>query len=65
FFFLNRSPESHLDFDLDLAVEQSNENPVFYVQYAHARISSILRQGQEVGVRLPSAAEVDLDLLVH
>lgn len=65
FFFLNRSPESHLDFDLDLAVQQSNENPVFYVQYAHARISSILRQGQEMGVFLPRADQVDLDLLVH
>ncbi|HCX64579.1 MAG TPA: arginine--tRNA ligase, partial [Eubacteriaceae bacterium] len=47
FFFNLRSPESHFDFDLDLAVEQSNDNPVFYVQYAHARISSILRQGGE------------------
>lgn len=65
FFFLNRSPESHLDFDLDLAVEQSNENPVFYVQYAHARISSILRQGREMGVSLPSSTEVDLSLLAH
>ncbi|MCL5046788.1 MAG: arginine--tRNA ligase, partial [Actinobacteria bacterium] len=44
FFFLMRSADSHLDFDLDLAKLQSNENPVFYVQYAHARISSILRQ---------------------
>jgi arginyl-tRNA synthetase len=44
FFFNYRSPDSHLEFDLDLAVEQSNENPVFYVQYAHARICSILRQ---------------------
>ncbi len=44
FFFLMRSPESHLDFDLDLARLQSNENPVYYVQYAHARIASIFRQ---------------------
>jgi len=44
FFFNLRSPESHLDFDLDLAVEESNENPVFYVQYAYARICSILKQ---------------------
>ncbi len=44
FFFNLRSPDSHLDFDLDLAVEESNENPVFYVQYAYARICSILRQ---------------------
>ncbi|QSX08153.1 arginine--tRNA ligase [Alkalibacter rhizosphaerae] len=47
FFFNLRAPESHFDFDLDLAVEQSNENPVFYVQYAHARICSILRQMEE------------------
>ena len=65
FFFLHRSPESHLDFDLDLAVEQSNENPVFYVQYAHARILSILRQGREMGVELPRAENVDLGLLTH
>lgn len=65
FFFLNRSPESHLDFDLDLAVEQSSENPVFYVQYAHARISSILRQGKEMGISLPSSADVELALLGH
>lgn len=65
FFFLHRSPESHLDFDLNLAVEQSSENPVFYVQYAHARISSILRQGQEMGIEVPTCAEADLTLLTH
>ena len=43
-FFLMRSPDSHLDFDMDLARSQSNENPVFYVQYAYARICSIFRQ---------------------
>jgi arginyl-tRNA synthetase len=47
FFLLSRSAESQMDFDLDLAVEQSNENPVYYIQYAHARISSILRLAQE------------------
>lgn len=47
FFFNLRSPDSHFDFDLDLAIEQSNDNPVFYVQYAHARICSILRQMDE------------------
>jgi arginyl-tRNA synthetase len=47
FFFLMRSPESHLDFDLDLARLQSNENPVYYVQYAHARIASIFRQASQ------------------
>lgn len=49
FLFNMRSPDSHLDFDMDLAIEQSNENPVFYVQYAHARICSILRQMEEDG----------------
>lgn len=43
-YFLMRSPESHLDFDLDLAKKETAENPVFYVQYAHARISSLFRQ---------------------
>ncbi|WP_025270096.1 arginine--tRNA ligase [Hippea sp. KM1] len=47
FMFLSRSIDSHLDFDLDLAKKQSNENPVYYVQYAHARISSILEQLNE------------------
>lgn len=52
FFFLQRACESHLDFDLDLAKVQGNENPVFYVQYAHARIASILRQAKELGYNL-------------
>ena len=47
FFFNLRSPDSHFDFDLDLAMEQSSDNPVFYVQYAHARICSIIRQMAE------------------
>jgi arginyl-tRNA synthetase len=49
FFFLMRAPSSHLDFDLDLARLQSNENPVYYVQYAHARIASIFRQARQEG----------------
>ncbi len=53
FFFLMRSPESHLDFDMDLARLQSNENPVFYVQYAHARIASIFRQARQEGFSGP------------
>lgn len=65
FFFLMRSLESHLDFDMDLAVEQSSENPVYYVQYAHARICSILRQAEEAGVSVPSTADVDLNLLAE
>src|SRR4029077_13527174 len=47
FFFLMRSTSAHLDFDLDLAKQQNDENPAFYVQYAHARIASILRYGAE------------------
>jgi len=47
FFFNLRSPDSHFDFDLGLAIEQSSDNPVFYVQYAHARICSIIRQMEE------------------
>ena len=44
-----RSPDTHLNFDLDLAKETSDTNPVFYLQYAHARICSILRKAEEVG----------------
>jgi arginyl-tRNA synthetase len=47
YFFAMRSADTHMDFDLDLAVSQSNDNPVYYSQYAHARICSILRQGAE------------------
>lgn len=50
YFFAMRSADTHMDFDLDLAVSQSNENPVYYAQYAHARICSILRQGEEQGL---------------
>ena len=48
--FLMRRSDSHLDFDLDVAKKQSNENPVYYVQYAHARICSILRMAQDRGI---------------
>lgn len=51
FIFLTRKADSHLDFDLDTAREQSSENPVFYVQYAFARISSLFRQAEEKGVK--------------
>jgi len=47
YFFINRAPESHLVFDLELAVEQSSKNPVYYVQYGHARLASILRKAAE------------------
>jgi arginyl-tRNA synthetase len=60
FFFVMRSIDSQLDFDLTLATEKSNDNPVFYVQYAHARICSILKQMQEVGVRLEGTDKYDL-----
>lgn len=63
FFFVMRSADSQMDFDLDLAKSESSENPVYYVQYAHARICSILRQAAEQGVELPELAEVDLALL--
>lgn len=63
FFFLMRSADSPMDFDLDLAQLQGNENPVFYVQYAHARIASLLRQAQEVGAVVPAAAATELGLL--
>src|SRR5690606_12070843 len=61
--FTSRSMDSHLDFDMDLAVATSNENPVFYVQYAHARICSVFRQAQEQGVAIPAVDDVKLDEL--
>lgn len=63
FFFNLKSSGSHLDFDLDLAVKQSNDNPVFYVQYAHARICSLLRKLAEEGITGKPIYEVDLTLL--
>lgn len=62
FFFIMRSPDSALDFDLDLAKAESSDNPVYYVQYAHARICSIL---SVAGVETPKAADVDLSLLTE
>ena len=59
YFFVNRSADSHLDFDLDLAREQTSDNPVYYVQYAHARICSILRQAGD----LTPAQEIDCSVL--
>lgn len=63
YFFTMRSMDSHLDFDMDLAISTSNENPVFYVQYAHARICSIFRQAEEQGIAVLPLAEVDLGKL--
>lgn len=65
YFFNMRSMDSHLDFDMDLAVSTSNENPVFYVQYAHARICSVLRQAAEQGIELPALGAIDYTKLVH
>ena len=63
FFFVMRSADSQMDFDLDLAKSESSENPVYYVQYAHARICSILRQAEEQGIKLADVADVDFSLL--
>ncbi|MCH8121550.1 MAG: arginine--tRNA ligase [Bacteroidetes bacterium] len=63
FFFLMRSANTHLEFDMDLAREASEKNPVFYLQYAHARICSILRKAEEVGFVADKNAE--LSLLEH
>jgi arginyl-tRNA synthetase len=63
FFFLMRSPGTHLNFDLELAEEESEKNPVFYLQYAHARICSILDTAEEVG--FSHDADADLSLLTH
>ncbi|KAB2333159.1 arginine--tRNA ligase [Cytobacillus depressus] len=60
YFFAMRSADTHMDFDLDLAVSESNENPVYYAQYAHARISSILRQGEEQGMTVSDDADFSL-----
>ncbi|HPD55598.1 MAG TPA: arginine--tRNA ligase [Smithellaceae bacterium] len=61
--FLMRRSDSHLDFDMEIAKKQSNENPVYYVQYAHARICSIIKMAQEKNIRVPNFKEIDLSLL--
>jgi arginyl-tRNA synthetase len=63
FFFLMRKSDSHLDFDLNLAKQQSSENPVFYVQYAHARVASIFEQARKSGVELGESAAVAIERL--
>ena len=63
FWFLTKSSEARLDFDLDLAKKESKENPVYYVQYAHARICSLFRLAEEKGISLPDPGEVDLSAL--
>ena len=59
------SVDSSLDIDLDLWTKQSSDNPVYYVQYGHARLCSIERKGKEAGVTLPDVADIDLGLLTH
>jgi len=63
FIFLTRRPDSHLEFDLDVAKAQSSENPVFYVQYAHARINSIFVNAREKGINTDNLFDVDLNPL--
>lgn len=63
FFFLTRKADSHLEFDLELAKKQSADNPVFYVQYAHARVCSLFRQAATLGVQLAPAGASHLDRL--
>ncbi|WP_019394763.1 arginine--tRNA ligase [Priestia filamentosa] len=70
YFFAMRSADTHMDFDLDLAVSKSNDNPVYYAQYAHARICSMLRQAEELNISFDKdvdfsliKAEKEIDLL--
>ncbi len=65
YYFLMRSSDTHLEFDLELAKKENSENPVFYIQYAHARICSIFRTAEEKGVVWDRSNEVDLSLLVE
>ena len=63
FFFNLREANSHFEFDLDLAVEKSSSNPVYYVQYAHARLCSLIRTLADAGIPVPEAGSADLSLL--
>ncbi|WP_447973388.1 arginine--tRNA ligase [Nitrospira sp. Kam-Ns4a] len=63
FFFLMRRADTHLDFDLELAKQRSAENPVYYVQYAHARISSLFRVAEDRGMSVPKPSEAALTVL--
>jgi arginyl-tRNA synthetase len=63
FFFLMRKADSHLDFDLELAKRQSSDNPVFYVQYAHARVASIFAQAEKNGVAIADRQTVTVERL--
>jgi arginyl-tRNA synthetase len=63
FIFVMRNPDSHLDFDLELAKQQNQDNPVYYVQYAHARICSIFRQAEAAGISMPPVEQINSALL--
>jgi len=63
FFFIDRKPSAHLNFDLELARKKSSENPVFYIQYAHARISSILKKARKAKISLKDFDQNDLNRL--
>jgi arginyl-tRNA synthetase len=63
FYLMMRKADSQLEFDLDLATSEEKENPVYYVQYGHARLCSILRKALELGITVPGVKEVDLTLL--
>jgi arginyl-tRNA synthetase len=65
FFYVMRKCEQHMDFDLDLAKSQSSDNPVYYVQYAHARVCSVMNQLAERNMPIPSAADAELGVLVE
>ncbi len=60
YFYLMRSPESHMDFDLELAREQSAKNPVYYLQYAHARMMSLFKKAEEREIVVPGPGDADL-----
>ncbi len=63
YFFLMRSHNAQLDFDLDLAKKETPDNPVFYIQYAHARICSVFKKAEEQGIKLPKSSKIDINLL--
>ncbi|OGW58988.1 MAG: arginine--tRNA ligase [Nitrospirae bacterium RIFCSPLOW2_12_42_9] len=63
FMFLTRRSDSHLDFDLEVVKKESSENPVYYVEYAHARIVNIFKQAEARGIQVPSLEGVDLSIL--
>ncbi|MEA3468588.1 MAG: arginine--tRNA ligase [Thermodesulfobacteriota bacterium] len=65
FYFMMRKADSQLEFDLDLATSEEKENPVYYVQYGHARLCSIMRRAQDMGMKTISAENADLSLLVE